>query len=288
MLEAIRRALAEDIGSGDHTTLSSVPPGLRRMGRIWAKDSGVVAGVAVAMAVFAAVDPELRCTVLKADGEPVAPGDAVLEMEGAARSILLGERVALNFMQRMSGIASRTAGVVRMLEGTRCQVLDTRKTTPGLREFEKWAVRLGGGVNHRMGLYDMILLKDNHVDYAGSMTAALEGVGHYLEQSGLKLPVVVEVRNEEEARDAIAADDRWQARKGETLLTRLLLDNHSIEETRRAVATWSGRIPLESSGGITPFNVRAYAETGVDYVSMGSLTHSVPALDLSLKSWDLA
>jgi len=137
-------------------------------------------------------------------------------------------------------------------------------------------------------LYDMILLKDNHVDYAGSMTAALEGVGHYLEQSGLKLPVVVEVRNEEEARDAIAADDRWQSHKGEPLLIRLLLDNHSIEETQRAVATWGGRIPLESSGGITPLNVRAYAETGVDYVSMGSLTHSVPALDLSLKSWDLA
>jgi nicotinate-nucleotide pyrophosphorylase (carboxylating) len=246
----------------------------------------VVAGIEVAMAVFAEVDAGLNCTVLRSDGERVEVGDAVLEIRGSARSILMGERVALNFMQRMSGIASRTAQVVASLEGTACKVLDTRKTTPGLREFEKWAVRLGGGVNHRMGLYDMILIKDNHVDYAGSMAAALDGVGRYLEETGLELPVVVEVRNADEAREAIAADDRWRARRRAPLLLRLLLDNHSIEATRAAVEAFGGRLPLESSGGITPDNARAYAEAGVDFVSMGWLTHSVPALDLSLKSWD--
>jgi nicotinate-nucleotide pyrophosphorylase (carboxylating) len=286
MRETIRRALAEDIGSGDHTSLSAVPAGLVREGRIWAKEAGVGGGIEVAMAVFAEVDAGLNCTVLRSDGERVEVGDAVLEIRGSARSILMGERVALNFMQRMSGIASRTAQVVASLEGTACKVLDTRKTTPGLREFEKWAVRLGGGVNHRMGLYDMILIKDNHVDYAGSMAAALDGVGRYLEETGLELPVVVEVRNADEAREAIAADDRWRARRRAPLLLRLLLDNHSIEATRAAVEAFGGRLPLESSGGITPDNARAYAEAGVDFVSMGWLTHSVPALDLSLKSWD--
>ncbi len=287
MMALIDLALDEDLGRGDHTTASSVPEGLQREGVIRAKETGRVAGVEVAVKVFERVDPTLQCDVLRPDGAPIAPGDEVLRVRGAARSILMGERLALNFMQRMSGIATRTADVVQLLEGTRCRVLDTRKTTPGLRAFEKWAVRIGGGVNHRMALDDMILIKDNHVDYAGSMTAALEGVHRYVEAEGLAIPVVVEVRDEAEADEALAASQRFARPDGTPLVARLLLDNHSPEQAAAQVARLSGQIPLEASGGITPENARAYAEAGVDFVSMGWLTHSVPSLDLSLKSVDL-
>jgi nicotinate-nucleotide pyrophosphorylase (carboxylating) len=288
MTALIALALKEDLGGGDHTTASSVPEGLAREGVIRAKEAGRVAGVEVALRVFATVDADLVCTVLKRDGEAVVPGDEVLRIRGAARSILMAERLALNFMQRMSGIATRTAEVVALLEGTQCRVLDTRKTTPGLRAFEKWAVRIGGGVNHRMALDDMILIKDNHVDYAGSMTAALEGVHRYLAQHRLDIPVVVEVRDAAEADEALAASLRWARESGAPLVDRLLLDNHTPDQAAEQVRRLAGRISLEASGGITPSNARAYAEAGVDFVSMGWLTHSVPSLDLSLKSVDLA
>ncbi len=287
MMALIDLALDEDLGRGDHTTASSVPTGLLREGVIRAKEAGRVAGVEVARKVFERVDAELQCTVLKADGASVVPGDEVLRIRGAARSILMGERLALNFMQRMSGIATRTAEVVAMLEGTHCRVLDTRKTTPGLRAFEKWAVRIGGGVNHRMALDDMILIKDNHVDYAGSMTAALEGVHRYLAAEALDIPVVVEVRDEAEADEALAASERLLRPDGSPLVARLLLDNHTPAQAAEQVTRLAGRVALEASGGITPSNARAYAEAGVDFVSMGWLTHSVPSLDLSLKSVDL-
>lgn len=253
-----------------------------------AKESGIVAGVEVAQRVFGTVDPALVVEVEIEDGSRVSPGDVVMRIRGLATSILMGERLALNFMQRMSGIATRTAAVVERLEGTNCDVLDTRKTTPGIRAFEKWAVRIGGGVNHRMGLYDMILIKDNHVDYAGSMTAALEGVAHYLKEENLpELPVVVEVRDAGEAEEALVASERLLRDGGRPLVDRLLLDNHSPEEAAAAVKRFGDRISLEASGGITIENVRAYGEAGVNFVSLGALTHSVPSLDLSLKSSDL-
>lgn len=287
MQSLITLALDEDLGRGDHTTASSVPAGLRREGVIRAKESGVVAGVEVALRVFQTVDPTLEVSVIRQDGERIQTGEEVLRVRGAAQSILMGERLALNFMQRMSGIATRTAEVVGQLEGTKCRVLDTRKTTPGLRAFEKWAVRIGGGMNHRMALDDMILIKDNHVDYAGSMQKALEGVHRYVHAEALTVPVVVEVRDEREADEALAASDRWKKPDGSPLVDRLLLDNHTPEQAAQQVNRLKARIPLEASGGITPGNARAYAEAGVDFVSMGWLTHSVPSLDLSLKSVDL-
>ena len=279
-------ALEEDLGNGDHTSASSVPDGLQREGFILAKEEGLVAGLEVATEVFRRVDAELNCELLMRDGDRVWPGSQVMRISGSARRILEAERLALNFIQRMSGIATRTAEVVESLKGTKCQVLDTRKTTPGIRAFEKWAVRIGGGVNHRMGLHDMILIKDNHVDYAGSMHQALEGVAQYLESKSLNIPVVVEVRDAREAMEAMEAQALWSKPSGVPLIDRLLLDNHSPEETARAVSDWGAKIPLESSGGIHPGNARAYAEAGVDFISMGWLTHSVPGLDFSLKSTD--
>tara|TARA_B110000503_G_scaffold143463_1_gene245081 strand:+ start:693 stop:1589 length:897 start_codon:yes stop_codon:yes gene_type:complete len=279
-------ALEEDLGGGDHTSASSIPKDLQREGFILAKESGIAAGLAVAKEVFRRVDAQLQCELLINDGEAVEVGTRVMKITGSAIHILEGERLALNFIQRMSGIATRTAEVVASLEGTRCQVLDTRKTTPGMRAFEKWAVRIGGGANHRMGLHDMILIKDNHVDYAGSMMAAMEGVAAYLNERGLELPVVVEVRDGQEAREALDAAMRWNKPSGARLIDRLLLDNHTPEQAALAVKQWGSEIPLEASGGITPTNARAYAESGVDFISMGWLTHSVPGLDFSLKSTD--
>lgn len=288
MQEVVNRALAEDLGAGDHTTRSSVPEHLIREGVILAKEAGILAGVVVAQKVFQTVDEQLELTTVKQDGEAIAPGDVVLRVKGKAWSILVGERLALNFLQRMSGIATRTAEVVKCLEGTGCHVLDTRKTTPGLRIFEKWAVRIGGGVNHRMGLDDMILIKDNHVDYAGSMTAALQGVAEYLAENNIwDLPVVVEVRDGNEAEEALLASKENLRADGSPLVHRLLLDNYTPEQAAEAVKSFGDQIPLEASGGITPKNVRAYGESGVHFVSMGWLTHSVPSLDLSLKSSDL-
>jgi nicotinate-nucleotide pyrophosphorylase (carboxylating) len=209
----------------------------------------------------------------------VEVGDVVIRIQGNARSILASERLALNFMQRMSGVATTTRKAMDVLAGTPTRVLDTRKTTPGLRAFEKWGVRLGGGVNHRMGLYDMILIKDNHVDYAGSMTAALAGVQAYFEGGEPRVPVVVEVRSMPELNEALAASEAEGLK-----LERLLLDNFSPAQVKEAVTHVAGRLPLEASGGIDLSNLRAYGEAGVDFVSMGALTHSVKSLDLSLKT----
>ncbi len=284
MERLIRFALEEDLGTGDCTSESSLPEGLSQEGFIMAKEDGVVAGLEVARFVFGVVDESLTIELIAADGDAVTAGQRVLRVAGPAKSILIGERLALNFIQRMSGIASRTAAIMASFAGTKCAVLDTRKTTPGLREFEKMAVRLGGGTNHRMGLYDMILVKDNHVDYAGSMAQALENVAAYMKAQNSSVPVVVEVRDAEEAAAAMAARTKWQKPDGSPLVDRLLLDNHTPAEAAAMVEKWGGMIPLEASGGITPDNARAYADAGVDYVSMGWITHSVKGMDFSLKS----
>ena len=279
MLRMLDWALEEDLGSGDCTSMSSVPESLVHEGFILAKESGVVAGIEVAQEVFHRVDPNVQFEAVVGDGDSVDLGDVVIRLHGAARSILAAERLALNFMQRMSGVATTTRRAMDILEGTPTKVLDTRKTTPGLRAFEKWGVRLGGGVNHRMGLYDMVLIKDNHVDYAGSMTQALTNVQDYFQEGGALVPVVVEVRSMSELDEALVA-----ASDVGLTLTRLLLDNFTPEEVNKAVQHVGGRLPLEASGGIDLTNLRAYGDAGVDFVSMGSLTHSVKSLDLSLKT----
>ena len=279
MKSFIALSLKEDIGEGDVTSESSVPQNLTKKGYILAKESGVVAGIEVAKEVFAQVDPQIEFKTLKEDGDKVEFSDVVIEVEGPARSVLTGERLALNFMQRMSGIATRTSEIMDILNGSPTKVLDTRKTTPGLRAFEKWAVKIGGGVNHRMGLYDMILLKDNHVDYAGGMKEALLQVAEYQSKRTQKLPLVIETRSFEEIDNAIASSDETGIE-----ITRILLDNFSHAEVAEAVKRYSNRVTLEASGGITPDNVRGYGDAGVDYVSMGYMTHSVKSLDLSLKS----
>lgn len=279
MKSFIALSLKEDIGPGDVTSESSVPQHLKKTGYILAKESGVIAGIEVAKEVFSQVDPQIEFKALKKDGAKVEFSDVVIKVEGPARSVLTGERLALNFMQRMSGIATRTSEIMDILIGTPTKVLDTRKTTPGLRAFEKWAVKIGGGVNHRMGLYDMILLKDNHVDYAGGMKEALLHVSEYQSMRTQKLPLVIETRSFEEIDKAIASSDEIGVE-----ITRILLDNFSHAEVAEAVACYSNRVTLEASGGITPENVRGYGDAGVDYVSMGYMTHSVKSLDLSLKS----
>ena len=279
MMRMLDWALAEDLGRGDCTSNSSVPATLEHEGFILAKEAGVVAGIEVAREVFNRVDPDVVFEAKVADGDAVEVGDVVIRIQGNARSILASERLALNFMQRMSGVATTTRKAMDVLAGTPTRVLDTRKTTPGLRAFEKWAVRLGGGVNHRMGLYDMILIKDNHVDYAGSMTAALAGVQAYFESGEPLVPVVVEVRSMSELNEALAASEAEGLK-----LERLLLDNFSPAQVKEAVAHVAGLLPLEASGGIDLSNLRAYGEAGVDFVSMGALTHSVKSLDLSLKT----
>lgn len=279
MTSFIALALKEDIGSGDVTSESSIPADLLQKGYILAKEEGVVAGVEVAEAVFKQVDSSVSFNAIVKDGDSVSFGDVVIELEGPARSILTGERLALNFMQRMSGISTRTKEIVSILDGTSTKVLDTRKTTPGLRAFEKWAVTLGGGVNHRMGLYDMILLKDNHVDYAGGMRAALLQVAGYQNGRASYLPLVVETRSYEEIEAALEASEDTGIK-----IDRILLDNFSPAEVAEAVSRYSDKVVLEASGGITPDNVRGYGDAGVAFVSMGYMTHSVKSLDLSLKS----
>jgi len=279
MLRLIDWALQEDLGTGDCTSMSSVPEGMLHEGFVLAKEDGVVAGMEVAREVFRLVDDSVQFEALTRDGEAIVQGDVVIRVNGPARSILSAERLALNFLQRMSGVATMTRRAAEALRGTPTRVLDTRKTTPGLRAFEKWAVQLGGGVNHRMGLYDMILIKDNHVDYAGSMTAALRGVQSYFERGNPRVPVVVEVRSMSELEEAMtASSDLGLA------LERLLLDNFTPNQVREAVRWVDGRLPLEASGGIDLSNLRLFGEAGVDFVSMGALTHSVKSLDLSLKS----
>lgn len=272
----IRRALSEDIGEGDHSSLACIPEDAERKARLLVKEPGVLAGVEIAIRVFKLVDPTLVVQVNLTDGTEVNPGDVAFTVHGKARSILGAERIVLNLMQRMSGIATRTRSVVNKIQGTGAHILDTRKTTPGLRYIEKLAVRIGGGMNHRFGLYDMIMLKDNHIDYAGGIAPAMARVRSYMNSKGLQLPVEVEARNMDEVREAL----------NEVGVTRIMLDNFKPELLREAVRFIDGRLETEASGGITPEDVRLYAETGVTYISMGALTHSVRSLDLSLKAFD--
>lgn len=274
----IRFALEEDFGPGDVTSAAAVPADAVRTAAVFAKEDGVFAGGEVAVRVYGHVDAAVRCVPRIAEGARFARGMALVDVEGPARAVLGGERVALNFLQRMCGIATRTAEVAQRIAHTSCKVLDTRKTTPGLRAFEKYAVAVGGGVNHRMGLYDMILIKDNHVDFAGSMTAALAGVQRFLAQpSSPQVPVVVEVR------DRAELDEVRAAAAGGLRIHRYLLDNWTPEEIRPVVAERAPGEVFEASGGIDPYRAVAFAESGVDFISMGWLTHSVPGLDLSMK-----
>ena len=274
LIAFIKNALHEDIREGDHTSNSTVPENAQGKARLLVKDNGIVAGVELAELIFKTVDPNLKVEVLIKDGEPIEYGQIVLYVEGNDRSILTAERLVLNCMQRMSGIATVTNEIVEKLEGTKCKVLDTRKTTPGFRLLEKWAVKIGGGVNHRFGLFDMILIKDNHVDYAGGIKNALLAAQKYLKDKNLSLPIEIEVRNLVELEEALEVGG----------VVRIMLDNFDYEKTRDAIKIIDGRFPVESSGNINPQTVRAYADCGVDYVSMGYLTHSAKSLDLSLKA----
>ena len=266
-------AFAEDVGDGDHTTLSTIPADAMGKQRLIVKEPGIIAGVEMARKVFAKFDSDLKMTVFINDGAEVKPGDIAFEVEGKVRSLLQTERVMLNIMQRMSGISSVTAKYQKLLEGLKTKVLDTRKTTPGLRMLEKEAVRIGGGCNHRIGLFDMILIKDNHVDFAGGIKEAVESAKKYCKETGRDLKIELEVRNEEEIKQAL-----------EVGVDRIMLDNFTPERTREAVKLINGAVEIESSGGITIDTLRAYGECGVDYISVGALTHSVKGLDMSFKA----
>ena len=266
-------AFAEDVGDGDHTTLSTIPADERGVQRLIIKEEGVLAGVEMARRVFEKFDPELKMTVYIEDGAHVKPGDVAFEVEGTVRSLLQTERVMLNIMQRMSGIATQTARYQARREGLKTKVLDTRKTTPGLRMLEKEAVRIGGGCNHRIGLFDMILIKDNHVDFAGGITQAVNAAKSYCKEKGKDLKIEVEVRDTSEILEALEAG-----------VDRIMLDNFTPERTREAVKLIGGRVEVESSGGITLDTLRDYGECGVDFISVGALTHSVKGLDMSFKA----
>lgn len=265
---------AEDIGDGDHTTLSCIPATAIGKSQLIIKEDGVLAGVEIALQIFKAFDPELKVNVMIQDGAEVKKGDVVFVVEGKVQSLLQTERLMLNIMQRMSGVATVTRKYVKALEGTKTRVLDTRKTTPGLRLLEKEAVKIGGGVNHRIGLYDMILLKDNHVDFAGGISQAIKRAKEYLIENGKRLDIEIEVRNFEELDQVLA----------EGGIRRIMLDNFTPANTRKAVELIAGRFEIESSGGITFETLRDYAECGVDFISVGALTHSVKSLDISFKA----
>ncbi|MDR2962085.1 MAG: carboxylating nicotinate-nucleotide diphosphorylase [Bacteroidales bacterium] len=273
--ELINIALREDIGDGDHTTLSCIPHNLQGRARLLVKEDGILCGVEVARKVFQKFDPTLHMEVLIADGTPIHKGDVVFTVSGKSISILQTERLLLNFMQRLSGIATQTNEYVKLLEGTNTRILDTRKTTPGMRLLEKYAVRMGGGLNHRIGLYDMILIKDNHIDFAGGVTAAITKTKDYLKQNNKNLEIVVEARTLGDIREILQFDG----------ILRILIDNFTPEETKEAIALINGKVQTESSGGITKESIRAYAESGVDFISIGALTHQIRSLDLSLKAY---
>ncbi|RYU81051.1 carboxylating nicotinate-nucleotide diphosphorylase [Hymenobacter persicinus] len=271
----IRTALAEDIGDGDHSSLASIPADARNRAHLLVKSEGVLAGVALAHLIFREVDADLRVTELLADGSRVRHGDIAFTVEGRAQSILTAERLVLNCMQRMSAIATYTAHLTSLLAGTNAKLLDTRKTTPNFRICEKWAVLIGGGVNHRYGLFDGIILKDNHVDYAGGIRAAIDATHAYLTRTGKNLPIVVETRTLAEVQQVLETGG----------ITRIMLDNMAPTMLREAVTLVAGRFPTEASGGITEQTIAEVASTGVDFISVGALTHSVKSLDLSLKAY---
>jgi len=271
----ITNAIAEDQGDGDHTSLSTIPADARGQAKLLIKEDGILAGVELALQIFRHIDPALAVEVFINDGAQVKYGDIALTVSGSTHSILLAERLVLNCMQRMSGIATKTNRIVQSLLSYKTKLLDTRKTTPGLRYIEKWAVRIGGGVNHRIGLYDMILIKDNHVDYAGGISNAIQAANQYLKDKHKTLKIEIEVRNLDEL------DQVLQYGK----VDRIMLDNFSFDDLKQAVTTINGRYLTEASGGITEENVAAYAACGVDYISIGAITHSVKSLDMSLKAF---
>ncbi|HOW08200.1 MAG TPA: carboxylating nicotinate-nucleotide diphosphorylase [Bacteroidales bacterium] len=271
----IRRALEEDIGDGDHSSLACIPEESTGRARLIIKEKGILSGCRVAGEVFRIVDDKLVFSQFINDGNEISPGDIAFHIEGKKQSILKSERLVLNIMQRMSGIATSTRQYAERIKGFRTKVLDTRKTTPGMRFLEKEAVRQGGGMNHRMGLYDMIMLKDNHIDYAGGIENAIMKTMDYLKRTGKDLRVEIEARNIDDVRRIIAAGN----------VDRIMLDNFSINDTREAVKIIDGRFETESSGNITLENIREYAECGVDFISCGALTHQIKSLDMSLKAF---
>lgn len=270
----IENALREDLGDGDHSSLACIPASARGRAKLLVKDEGVLAGIAFAKAVFSKVDSDLKIEVNIEDGASIEYGDIAFYVEGSSRSILAAERLVLNAMQRMSAIATKTAEFTKALEGTSTGILDTRKTTPGIRILEKWAVDIGGGVNHRFGLYDMVMLKDNHIDFAGGIAGAIQATKDYLQEKGLDLKIIVEARDLDEVAQILQAGGVY----------RILLDNFNYEQTRKAVDLIGDQCLTESSGGITLETARKYADCGVDFISSGALTHSVYNLDLSLKA----
>lgn len=270
----IANAIREDVGDGDHSSLACIPVNAKGKAKLLVKDEGIIAGVAFAQMVFQYVDPELKTEVMIQDGSPVKYGDVVFYVEGSSQSILKAERLVLNAMQRMSAIATKTQDFVSLLDGTDTKILDTRKTTPGIRALEKWAVKIGGGENHRFALYDMIMLKDNHIDFAGGITKAIQKTKDYLKEKGKDLKIIVEARNLDEVDEILQSEGVY----------RILLDNFDYDETREAVKRIGGKCQTESSGGINEETIRQYAECGVDYISSGALTHSVYNMDLSLKA----
>ena len=272
--EIIDNALREDIGDGDHSSLSCVPVDAIGNAKLIIKDNGIIAGVELAERIFHRFDPKLEVTILIKDGSIVKVGDIALEVKGSSRSILATERLVLNFMQRMSGIATQTNKIVKLLEGCSTKLLDTRKTTPGIRFMEKWAVRIGGGYNHRFALYDMIMLKDNHIDYAGGIPQAIQRTNEYLKSTGKKLKIEVEVRDEDELKQVLEIGN----------VDRIMLDNFTPERIKAVLPTIPSIYETEASGGITIDTIREFAETGVDFISVGALTHSFNSLDMSLKA----
>lgn len=272
--DLIELAIREDIGDGDHSSLSCIPHDERGRMKLLVKQEGILAGVEVAQRVLKRLDPEVKFEQLLEDGARIKAGDIAFYVEGRLISLLQAERILLNIMQRMSGVATQTAIYVKELEGLKTKVLDTRKTTPGMRVLDKMAVKLGGGENHRIGLFDMVILKDNHIDFAGGILKAIPRVREYLKEKGKNIPIEVEVRSLDDIRDVFAAGG----------CDRIMLDNFTPEMTREAVKLIDGRIEIESSGGITLKNLREYAECGVDFISVGALTHQIKSLDLSLKA----
>jgi len=272
--EFILRSVGEDLGDGDHSSLACIPWEATGKAKLLIKENGILAGVNVAKEVFKFIDRDLICEILLEDGNPISSGDIVFNLSGRQQSILKSERLVLNIMQRMSGIATSTNQYVTMVKGLKTKILDTRKTTPGVRFLEKEAVRIGGGMNHRMGLFDMIMLKDNHIVYAGGIENAIRMTRDYLKTNNRKLRIEIEARNLDDVNKILSAGG----------VNRIMLDNFTLEDTAEAVKLISGRYEIESSGGITLETVRSYAECGVDFISVGALTHHIRSLDMSLKA----
>lgn len=270
----ISNAIREDVGSGDYSSLACIPLAETGKAKLLVKDSGIIAGVDFAKMIFEYVDPSLKFEVLLEDGSEVVYGDVVFYVSGSSQSILKAERLVLNSMQRMSAIATKTASYVKLLEGTGTKVLDTRKTTPGFRACEKWAVKIGGGENHRFALYDMVMLKDNHIDFAGGISKAIATTKAFLKANDLDLKIIVEARNLDEIKEILESEGVY----------RILIDNFNFEDTREAVKMIGGKCLTESSGNINEKTIREYAACGVDFISSGALTHSVYNMDLSLKA----